>query len=366
MTATLGRTTLATNAATVDRANADGVKLLGFDVMWSLRGVEVERDRLRELLRDHGFERYMPANPPTAAVSFKRAILVWMRRFVNGLDDGEDVEARGQLVEKMKITKGSPRDVPGAVLYALVQRESLSTLRLRYATSHRFYYKPGATKDAVGDITVSAGGVGPLESSEAREIQSELAPIWERVRTLYYKSDLSQIIAEIVDEMDAYQLRDEGGAYHVPVAYADDLDRLARFVMSLPSNDRWGRQPRLNSHAVPDWPATRAALEEQAFDDILGALKEAKWKLGSVRPRTAQIVMTMLQDVRRRADLIAEQVGMKRERSEMLATDIDEMMTQARSLFPSEDRENRAAQREMQVDLGTLDLPEETRPQPRS
>ncbi len=361
MATTLGRDVLATCTATIGRAKLEGVALLGFKVSWSLRGVQVARADLKVLLETHGFAGYLPPRPPTAKKALKRAIREWAtRRGVDSAGDGEEesdeVSGRRQLLREVHrgaLVAGDKADGPPPIILALVEEESLSrALGLRYGISHRFHYQPAWGGIDPGELRISPLASGPI-ADEAQQIKAELEPIWTRHRTLYLNGDVSRITTAIVEGMDSYPTREGGGSYHVGPEWAADLDRLARLIRELPSADRKGRVPRLYADATPDWPLTRANLQEQAFDKLVSEINDAQWsversegqnsdKPGSVRPRTVQGLIATIAEVKRRADLVTEKIGMRGERAERLLSEIDDLGNRARALFPDESRAERA------------------------
>src|SRR5262249_61448802 len=75
-----------------------------------------------------------------------------------------------------------------------------------------------------GEMICTTDAEGVIDAqSESRRVTGELAPYWRQYRDLFIARDLSEMMRDIVDGMNAVSLRQAGGGYFVPAAERGSL-----------------------------------------------------------------------------------------------------------------------------------------------
>lgn len=313
------------------RALPEGVALLGYQVSWNVQSALVSRALLEATLTEAGFKDALPKRPPTAKRALRRAIAEWaVSRGASGdyaelfeSDDRRDTTRRKSLIRE--IPQRAERGQIAPVMYALVEEISLGEqMGLRYATAYRFRYRPEVGADAAsntGTLTVVSSAYGSVADDERNQVAVELAPLWEKHRDLYNGADISQLLIGIVAASSGVAVESGSGVWYIPARQGDVVDRLERAIRGLTA----GNSGHVRVYEQIDWPRTRASLAQAALDDLNAAIRATDGKLsgyadqtasnpGSVKVSTMAGVVKDLIDLRQKALLYADTVGMREER----------------------------------------------------
>jgi hypothetical protein len=342
--------------------------LLGHNVSWLLRGVEVTYDELKSLLEKHGFPGYVPTRPPPAKRAIRRAIRDWIvwrlgRPVTDDDDDDEQIDVRvtakrgrGARSNKLIRTVGEESESKWLVFSMITENRDIQELALDYATDVRFFLHKS---DARLLCTTEARGMIDAEN-EAERIAREIAPFWERHKSLYLPGDISRVLTAIMPSLGSVSVREGGGSYFVPTAYQDGLERIKALVTDLPTST--GRAAVLLTFPLLDIAAVRDQIRQAADEDFYAELDRAEKDLkrfveqneakpGSVKKGTITARIEAYMELRRKAKVYADSSGMRQER---ILDEIAALEGRARSLLAAADdaRDERAEAAE--VDLSRL------------
>src|SRR5450432_2324452 len=92
-----------------------GFNLLGYTVVFSCKGIEVDTTTIEELLTPLDWKQYLPLVRPHTRL--KRAIMRWMKEQVSGNSDAFGLDERDEKRMLREITKGSTAEM---IVYAIV------------------------------------------------------------------------------------------------------------------------------------------------------------------------------------------------------------------------------------------------------
>jgi hypothetical protein len=337
-------TTAQIDAAAALRGLPGAIKVLGYEVSWQVRDVQISRDDLKAALDAAGFGAYLPKRPPTARKALRRAINEWAstRAGVDFADDGEAGETtqRRRLIREIPGAKAQPGEAT-PVIFGLVEESSLGDqLGLRYATSYRFRYRPASADEKgttlAGTLTVVSSATGPIADEERSAVADELRPIWEKHKQLYSGSDVGYLLIDIIHGLTGISVEAGSGVWFVPAKWAAAVDRVEALVRALPAR-KGGRGTHCRVRENIDWQRTRDALADAALDDLLAELREAerqigvreaatKDKPGSVKITTVKGILDQLTGLREKAIFYADTMGLRQQR---IVDDLDKLGTRA-------------------------------------
>ena len=258
-----------------------GLPLLGYTVVSSLKGIEVDRPTLlaavdaldfKTRLGDRLSSDFIPGLPE-ANTALKRAVKRWMRdqtstpegKVALGLDEDDKTMWRD-------ITRGSKSDV---VAIALVTESSdLAAWGLSYLTNLRIFFTK-STNSLILTTERTAFDLQSLQrSAEDRALLVSLEPHWQYYREVYTSSDLSRMVQRILDAMDPADLRKDGRVYFVPSQHQEDLQKLKDLVeVILPAAPGQENTSSVNAIPIIDRPTTRKQLSTIAYKSTLQEMK---------------------------------------------------------------------------------------------
>ena len=117
------------------------------------------------------------------------------------------------------------------LVYALVAEDiDFSALGLSYGTALRILLNK-----KTGEMICTTDAEGLIDAQrESQQVTDELMPYWRQYRDLFIARDLSQMVREIIDGMNAVSLRQAGGVYFVPESERDSLSRLRQLIAGIP------------------------------------------------------------------------------------------------------------------------------------
>jgi hypothetical protein len=198
--------------------------LVGFTVLWRLAGIRVSHSDLEQALRATGFETYLP-DPPTPRVALRRALAEWIRvkqktaRTLQLQQDDEELDENGGG-RRRTLIRVIDRAGSEHLVYALVAEDvDFSALGLSYGTALRILLNKKN-----GEMICTTDAEGMIDAQrESQQVTDDLMPYWRQYRDLCIARDLSQMVREIIDEMNAVSLRQAGGVYFVPENERDKL-----------------------------------------------------------------------------------------------------------------------------------------------
>ena len=341
------------------RGVVDGIKVIGYEVSWNVRDVQISRDDLKAMLDKHGFGGYLPARPPTAKKALRRAINEWASTRA-GIDfnDGDDDETtqRRRLSRQIPATKGKPGEAT-PVIFGLVEESALGeALGLKYATSMRFRYRPATSDDEgknEGVLTVVSSASGPIADDERSAVADQLRPIWEKHKTLYSGAEIGYIMIDIIHGLLGISVETGSGVWYVPAKWIARVDELQKLIRALPTR-KGGRGTHCRVSEKIDWVRTKEALAEAALDDLQAEIARAENDLkiretatrdspGSVKITTVKGIMDRLGGLREKAIFYADTMGMRNSR---LMEEMDVLGTRAVVVA----QENRKARKERDLE----------------
>ena len=316
-----------------------GYHLLGYTVVPSLKGIEINRKDALAILTPLGYHDFLPGLPKPET-SLRRAIKAWMKELAHrdlGAADDDDILLR-------PITK---RGRGNTIALALVVESSdLQAWGLGYLIGLRVFYNKqtgilsmNRPKDAGGSTATMANDTALL---------TKLEPYWQYYREIYTASELGRMVGDIITRMDASAMRKEGGTYFVPymrqtntgeqLCSVPELQRLKDVVeLGLPGTPTQPNTSTVSTFPLIDTKKTRRQMAELAHKSFVGELtalkkdlerfvaqlqkktttKKGKIKYGKVKAETIAARMAEYKNVKTKIELYRTTLDMRQE--ELLA-----------------------------------------------
>jgi hypothetical protein len=241
--------------------------LVGYTVFWRLAGVRITYPDLAQALSAASFSNYLP-EPPTPRVALRRALAQWIREKqqatrlyqVQGNEESDENAGHRQRTLIRVINRSGSE----YLVYALVAEDvDFNLLGLSYGTALRILLHK-----KTGEMICTTDAEGVIDAQrESQQVAAELAPYWQQYRDLFIARDLSQMMREIIDSMDAVNLRQGGGVYFVPASERDSLVRLRQLVASIPQLPE--SEPFICALGVPDAVETRRSLAKAVHTGLI-------------------------------------------------------------------------------------------------
>lgn len=329
-------TTEEAEALRVPSANMapEGIRILGYEVNWNVRGVLIARETLQTILTDRGLGDFLPNKPPAPIIALRRAIAEWANNRntageVFSADDGEEVTRSRKLIREIR-TKAENATTATIVL-ALVEEAGLGKdLSLKYGLSYRFKLTPPQGDATTWKLSVSTESRGKIDTDEAearederRDVDRAIRLAWEKHRDLYNGADVSKIMIDCVAAARGFSVEAGTGVWSIPAVESAMVDRLENFVNDLRKTGT--AMPHLRVRENIDWPRTRAALADAALDSLMAEVRDAEnaikstekrnvEKPGSVKITTLQGFVADLTRVRAKAAFYEETLGLRQSR----------------------------------------------------
>jgi len=300
-------------------ASTSQFPLIGYTVFWRLVGIRVSHTDLERALQAAGFDKYLP-DPPTPRVALRRALAEWIRakqRIARSLqlqqEDEEQEENDGG--RRRTLIRVINRAGSEHLVYALVAEDiDFSALGLSYGTALRILLHK-----KTGEMICTTDAEGVIDAqSESRRLTGELAPYWRQYRDLFIARDLSEMMRDIVDGMNAVSLRQAGGVYFVPAAERDSLLRLRKLIVDIPQAS--GLDPFVCALGVPDAIEAKRGLSKAVHAGLLDEINSLRGDLGRLsesgdrlREKTIAQRLVIYKRLKAKAEMYQELLGMRQD-----------------------------------------------------
>jgi hypothetical protein len=313
--------------------------LVGYTVFWRLAGIRVSHPDLGQALQTAGFDKYLP-DPPTPRVALRRALAEWIKakqRIARNLqlqqDDEEQEEnesGRQRTLIRVINRAGSEH-----LVYALVAEDvDFSVLGLSYGTALRILLHK-----KTGEMICTTDAEGVIDAQrESQQVTDELTPYWQQYRDLFIARDLSQMMREIIDGMNAVSLRRAGGVYFVPATERDALVRLRQLIADIP------QVAELRSFVcalgVPDAVEAKRGLAKAVHAGLLDEINSLQTDLGRLgesgdrlRDKTIALRLVTYKRLKAKAEMYQDLLGMQQDQ---VRAGIAELEQEARNLLAAD------------------------------
>src|SRR3712207_505139 len=194
---------------------------------------------------------------------------------------------------------------------------------------------------ATGQLVVTTEAVGVIDDQakappEAQRIAQQLRPHWAQYQHLHTAGDLGLMTRAILrGVLHAVNVQEGSGWYFVPLAQQPALQHLRDLIDGLPSAN--GVRSFTLMLGQIDTAATRKQLAQAAYRDFVAQLGAARQDLaefttkpeGTVRAATVAARLASYKELKARAELYAQLLGMQQEQIQQQLT---ELTQQARAI----------------------------------
>ena len=300
-------------------ASTSQFPLIGYTVFWRLAGIRVSHPGLERALQETGFDKYLP-DPPTPRVALRRALAEWIKtkqRITRNLQlrqsgeeqDGNDGGRRRTLIRVIN-RAGSDH-----LVYALVAEDiDFSMLGLSYGTALRILLHK-----KTGEMICTTDAEGVIDAQrESQQVTDELMPYWRQYRDLFIARDLSEMMREIINGMNAVSLRQAGGVYFVPASERDSLFRLRRLIADVPRIE--DLDPFVCALGVPDAVEAKRGLSKAVHAGLLDEISSLRGDLNRLsesgdrlREKTIAQRLVVYRRLKAKAEMYRELLGMRQD-----------------------------------------------------
>src|SRR5262245_56923811 len=293
--------------------------LIGFTVLWRLEGIRVSHPDLEQALQSADFEKYLP-DPPTPRVALRRALAEWIKtkhrnaRTLQLQLGDEDQEQNGDGRSRTLI-RVIDRARSEHLVYALVAEDiDFSALGLSYGTAlHILLHKK------TGEMICTTDAEGVIDARrESQQVTDELMPYWRQYRDLFIARDLSQMVREIIDRMNAVSLRQAGGVYFVPENEYDALFRLRQLIAGIPQGA--GSESFVCALGVPDADEAKRGLSKAVHAGLMDEINSLRGDLDRLsesgdrlREKTIAQRLVIYKQLKAKAEMYQELLGMRQD-----------------------------------------------------
>ena len=314
--------------------------LIGFTVLWRLERVRVSHPDLEQALQSAGFEKYLP-DPPTPRVALRRALAEWIRtkrqtaRALQLQLGDEDQEENGGS-RRRTLIRVIDRAGSEHLVYALVAEDiDFSALGLSYGTALRILLNK-----KTGEMICTTDAEGVIDAQrESQQLTDELMPYWRQYRDLFIARDLSQMVREIIDGMNAVSLRHAGGVYFVPESERDSLFHLRQLIAGIPHVA--GSESFVCALGVPDAVEARRGLSKAVHAGLLDEINSLRGDLGRLsesgdrlREKTIAQRLVIYKRLKAKAEMYQDLLGIQQDQ---VRTGIAGLEREALNLISGED-----------------------------
>jgi Family of unknown function (DUF6744) len=293
--------------------------LIGFTVLWRLEGIRVSHPDLEHALQSAGFEKYLP-DPPTPRVALRRALAEWIRTkqqtaITLQLQLGDEEQDENGGGRRRTLIRVIDRAGSEHLVYALVAEDvDFSALGLSYGTTLRIMLNK-----KTGEMICTTDAEGVIDAQrESQQLTDELMPYWRQYRDLFIARDLSQMVREIIDGMNAVSLRQAGGVYFVPESERDALFRLRQLIAGIPQGA--GSESFVCALYVPDAEEAKRGLSKAVHAGLLDEINSLRGDLGRLsesgdrlREKTIAQRLVIYKRLKSKADMYQELLGMRQD-----------------------------------------------------
>jgi uncharacterized protein DUF6744 len=300
-------------------ASTSQLPLIGFTVLWRLAGIRVSHPDLEQALHSTGFDKYLP-DPPTPRVALRRALAEWIRtkqrtvRILQLQQDDEDLDESGGG-RRRTLIRVIDRAGSEHLVYALVAEDiDFSALGLSYGTALRILLNK-----KTGEMICTTDAEGVIDAQrESQQVTDELMPYWRQYRDLFIARDLSQMVREIIDGMNAVSLRQAGGVYFVPESGRDSLFRLRQLIAGIPQTAESASY--VCALGVPDVVEAKRSLSKAVHAGLLDEINSLRSNLGRLsesgdrlREKTIAQRLVIYKRLKAKAEMYQELLGMQQD-----------------------------------------------------
>ena len=300
-------------------ASTSQFPLIGYTVFWRLAGIRVSHPDLDRALQATGLYKYLP-DPPTPRVALRRALAEWIKakkRIARELQlqpDAEDQDENGGG-RRRTLIRVINRAGSEHLVYALVAEDvDFSALGLSYGTALRILLHK-----KTGEMICTTDAEGVIDAQrESQQVTNELMPYWRQYRDLFIARDLSEMMREIVDGMNAVSLRQAGGVYFVPASERDSLLRLRQLIADIPQVT--GLDPFVCALGVPDAVEAKRGLSKAVHAGLLDEINSLRGDLGRLsesgdrlREKTIAQRLVIYKRLKAKAEMYQELLGMRQD-----------------------------------------------------
>src|SRR5215813_6734824 len=300
-------------------ASTSQFPLVGYRVFWRLAGIRVSHPDLEQALLVTGFEKYLP-DPPAPRVALRRALAEWIKtkqrnaRTLQLQLGDEDQEQNGDG-RRRTLIRVIDRAGSEHLVYALVAEDiDFSALGLSYGTALRILLN----KKTGGMIcTTDAEGVIDAQR-ESQQVTDELMPYWRQYRDLFIARDLSEMMREIIDGMNAVSLRQAGGVYFVPESERDSLFHLRQLIADIPHVA--GSESFVCALGVPDADEAKRGLSKAVHAGLLDEINSLRGVLDRLsesgdrlREKTIAQRLVIYKQLKAKAEMYQELLGLRQD-----------------------------------------------------
>jgi hypothetical protein len=293
--------------------------LIGYTVFWRLAGIRVSRPDLELALQAAGFEKYLP-DPPTPRVALRRALAEWIRakqRIARDLQlqQGDEEQEENDGGRRRTLIRVINRAGSEHLVYALVAEDvDFSALGLSYGTALRILLHK-----KTGEMICTTDAEGVIDAQrESQQVTDELMPYWRQYRDLFIARDLSEMMREIIDGMNAVSLRQAGGVYFVPAGDRDSLIRLRQLIADIPQVAEL--DPFVCALGVPDAVEAKRGLSKAVHAGLLDEISSLRTDLGRLsesgdrlREKTIAQRLVIYKRLKAKAEMYRELLGMRQD-----------------------------------------------------
>jgi hypothetical protein len=201
------------------------------------------------------------------------------------------------------------------LVYALVAEGiDFSALGLSYGTALRIL-----PHKKTGEMICTTDAEGVIDAQrESQQVMNELAPYWRQYRDLFIARDLSQMMREIIDGMNAVSLRQSGGAYFVPASAHDSLLRLRQLIADIPQVV--DIDPFVCALGVPNAVEAKRGLSKAVHAGLLDEINSLRGELGRmsesgdrVREKTIAQRLLVYKRLKAKAEMYQDLLGVRQD-----------------------------------------------------
>jgi hypothetical protein len=266
-----------------------------------------------------GFEKYLP-DPPTPRVALRRALAEWIRakqRTARDLrlqqDDEDQDESDGG--HRRTLIRVINRAGSEHLVCALVAEDiDFGMLGLSYGTALRILLHK-----KTGEMICTTDAEGVIDAQrESQQVTDELMPYWRQYRDLFIARDLSEMMREIIDGMNAVSLRQAGGVYFVPASERDSLFRLRQLITDIPQVAEI--DPFVCALGVPDAAEAKHSLSKAVHAGLLDEINSLRSDLNRLSEsgdrlweKTIAQRLVTYKRLKAKAEMYRELLGMRQD-----------------------------------------------------
>ncbi len=153
---------------------------------------------------------------------------------------------------------------------------------------------------------------------ESQQVTDELMPYWRQYRDLFIVRDLSEMMREIVDGMNAVSLRQAGGVYFVPASERDSLFRLRQLIAGIPQVAEL--DPFVCALGVADAVEAKRGLSKAVHAGLLDEISSLRGDLNRLiesgdrlREKTIAQRLVVYKRLKAKAEMYRELLGMRQD-----------------------------------------------------